>query len=273
MNTKYRMKVKQQERAQQEQERKLFLEQYQNLRTLTEAYLEQERRFRQYRAVLRQTGKEQECVRFVPCFWFYLLPADISAVTAVSDETYQVYRNVLDFSRGGSIDWAVAMLSAQLAASYAKPSELVFVVKPDALVNRGLLADFSAQLCRKTGMTDGFAQIWTEQEPQLDFVRMQQSHAHYEVYDDFFAGKKVVLFDTAVDTGSSMFSFIEAMETLGAEVVGCMTLGRIFHFGGAFVHSWSRTHVCSGLKMLPEDNGPFRAMSGFLRTPDKKVFI
>ena len=74
-------------------------------------------------------------------------------------------------------------------------------------------------------MTDGYEhiQVVADQDPE----HLGDSHLpQYAIPPAFFTGRKVILFDDIMATGSSLAKFANNMREAGAEVVAAVVLGK-----------------------------------------------
>ena len=85
--------------------------------------------------------------------------------------------------------------------------------------------EFAQKVVEKTGMTNGYEHIRevVDQDPE----RLEDSHLpQYEIEQEFFKGKKVLLFDDIMATGKSLGKFANNMREAGAQVVAAVVLGK-----------------------------------------------
>ncbi len=85
--------------------------------------------------------------------------------------------------------------------------------------------EFAQLVTQDTGMTDGYEhiQVVADQDPE----HLGDSHLpQYAIPPAFFTGRKVILFDDIMATGSSLAKFANNMREAGAEVVAAVVLGK-----------------------------------------------
>ena len=166
-------------------------------------------------------------IRSIPYYFFYYyVPTRYSGLSSESDHIRQ---EVWKFKDGYHQDQFVDQLATKLSNTFGNADFLTLVCIPASTVNsnRTRYEQFSHDLCSKIHMTNGFEHISIVKEKKPSHLG-GTDEAVYELDRSFFAGKKIVLFDDVVTKGSSMQSFIDYLEEVGAKVVCCMSIGRTF---------------------------------------------
>ncbi|MCK0527346.1 phosphoribosyltransferase [Anaerobiospirillum sp. NML120449] len=187
-------------------------------------------------------------------FFYYYVPV---RVAYPSDESIKVREAVWSFKDGIQQDKFIDILEKKIGCSFERPDLLTLVCIPASTshTNTKRFESFSNKLCGRLGMINGFqhVSILTEKTPSH---RGGNEVSTYEFDSSFFQGKKVVLFDDVVTRGTSMSRFINYMNSLGAEVVCCISLCLTFY----------------GLKMSNDVSNPWTGNAvltlGSQRAPD-----
>lgn len=109
-------------------------------------------------------------------------------------------------------------------------SKLTFVCIPasKASITQRRYEDFSEQLCTILGMSNAYRHISVKQDGEAKHIGGTMQ-AKYVFDDEFFKGKYVLLFDDVITSGSSMETFKNRMERMGAFVVGGVSIGVTKH--------------------------------------------
>ena len=166
-------------------------------------------------------------MRSIPYYFFYYyVPTRYSDLSSESD---YIRREVWLFKKGYHQDQFVEKLATKLSYTFGNADFLTLVCIPASTVNsnKNRYEQFSHDLCSKLHMTNGFEHISIVKEKTPSHLG-GTDEAVYELDRSFFAGKKVVLFDDVVTQGSSMQSFIDYLDEVGAKVVCCMSICRTF---------------------------------------------
>ena len=90
--------------------------------------------------------------------------------------------------------------------------------------------EFSNRICSELGIINAYPHITVvseKEEKHLGGTGLDTSNLHFD--EDFFKGKYVLLFDDIITKGNSMWTFKRKMESLGATVIGGLSLGKTKH--------------------------------------------
>ena len=90
--------------------------------------------------------------------------------------------------------------------------------------------DFSDRICKELGMINAYQNITLvedKEERRSGGTSIDTSKLSFN--EEFFKGKYVLLFDDVITRGDSMRTFKDKMESLGAVVVGGLSLGKTKH--------------------------------------------
>ena len=88
--------------------------------------------------------------------------------------------------------------------------------------------DFADELCKLTGMTNGYPYIRVAEDGEAKHTGGTQE-AKYDIDKEFFKGKCVLLFDDVITQGKSMGKFGGWLKIHGAEVIGGFSIGITKH--------------------------------------------
>lgn len=113
-----------------------------------------------------------------------------------------------------------------------KDLTLVCVPASSKEVNNRRFEDFSKQLCKSTGMKNGFGHIKIIQDGEATHHYFDNAEpVKYIVDQMFFTGKNVLIFDDIVTCGASIERFKSKLEKAGSHVIGAITIGRTcYHY-------------------------------------------
>ena len=88
--------------------------------------------------------------------------------------------------------------------------------------------DFSAILTERTGMINAYAHIKVTREGGAKHLG-ESGAPVFEIDPFFFKNKYILLFDDVITTGSSMDKLANLFSSVGAVVIGGMSIGRTRH--------------------------------------------
>lgn len=169
-------------------------------------------------------------------FFYYYVPIKVGAI----QDYYQDIRYLVnDFKKGYYADNIAKMVSQYLKTLFSDDElkSFTFCCVPahnsDATKVRYL--NFCKFVSRYSGMKNGFNGIAFQSN---DF----EKHCGHDVMkeikfrNDYFSGKKVIVFDDVVTSGNTMWSYINLLSRNGANVIYCISLSKSSTFPGA--HPW-----------------------------------
>lgn len=109
-------------------------------------------------------------------------------------------------------------------------SKLTLVCIPSSkrIVTERRYKDFSEQLCNETGMTNGYSHVYIAEEGDAAHLG-GVVQAQFSVDSSFFKDKYVILFDDVITSGKSMERFKRLLESVGATVIGGLSIGKTKH--------------------------------------------
>ena len=97
-------------------------------------------------------------------------------------------------------------------------------------VNDRRFCDFTRQLCKRTGMKNGYNHVRITKDGEATHHYFDDAEPVIYVIDKkFFTGKNVLIFDDNVTTGASIERFKNKLENAGSHVIGAITIGRTCH--------------------------------------------
>ena len=131
-------------------------------------------------------------------------------------------------------DREITLKVARMTASYLlnefgdKVKNIVFVCIPASTCeqNENRYRFFCEQVCRLTGVMDGFSHIRVlADRPSVHENRKKKTHADFsglsvKFDEDFFKEKDVLIYDDVVTTGTSYAELADRLEFFGANVLG-----------------------------------------------------
>lgn len=173
-------------------------------------------------------------------FFYYPTTCDFEA----TEEEWYYRRLVWDFKNSPgktspvahqiALGKAVPMIKNKLFETFnadnLKQLTLVCIPASSQVKTKARYEEFSNRICNETEMINAFPHISvvTEREERhLGGTSMNTSQLSFD--EDFFKGKYVLLFDDVITRGDSMRTFKRKMESLGAIVVGGLSLGKTKH--------------------------------------------
>jgi len=100
--------------------------------------------------------------------------------------------------------------------------------------------DFSERICKETGMLNAYTHIYVNGERGAKHEGEGTSgNISFSFDKDFFNGKNVLLFDDVVTMGDSMRTWKSKLESIGANVIASMSVGKTTHERPVYVPSVS----------------------------------
>lgn len=155
--------------------------------------------------------------------------------------TRRLRQEIWDFKKGKNQPWIRQAMALTIEDTFDHPEELTLVCLPasNAFNHRLRFERFSNDLCQALGMTNGFdhLQILKDHTPTHEGGDLHDGYWHYD--GEFFKGKQVLFFDDVITQGHHMKHFGDALEKLGATVVGGIFIGHTVmysHAGPDLVH-------------------------------------
>ena len=133
-----------------------------------------------------------------------------------------------------ALDKAIPMLKDKLLTTFEADSlkylTLVCIPASSQLKTHARYEEFSNRICGELGLLNAFPHISVvseKEERRAGGTSIDTNKLSFD--EEFFKGKYVLLFDDVITRGDSMRTFKRKMESLGAIVVGGLSLGKTKH--------------------------------------------
>lgn len=171
---------------------------------------------------------KKQWAKFMFSFFDYL-PTRYEA----NKQEWKIRKMIWDFKEGKRSIKVAEMVAKKIREQFgAKTNEITFACIPASaeVANQKRYEAFSNEVCRLAGTINAFTAIRIEGERlAVHESRSSKVVNTVQVLDidkNFFAGKKVLVFDDILTQGYSYACFSCALESYGAEVLGGYFLGR-----------------------------------------------
>ena len=145
----------------------------------------------------------------------------------------QIRSLIWDFKDGKRTKQVAAIVAAKILEKFGSFAEnIVFACVPASSADRTetRYRDFCEEVARLSGCINGYNAIRVEgQRLAVHETRYGKAIKNTEVISfnaDFFNGARVLVFDDVLTRGNSYATFANALEELGAEVLGGLFLGK-----------------------------------------------
>lgn len=169
-----------------------------------------------------------QCKKFMYSFFDYL-PVKYAA----DNNAWKVRRFIWAFKDGQFSKYAASLVAKKLLEQFGADCEnMVFVCVPASShdKNEARYHEFSEEVSRLSGIGNAFTHVSVEGERLAIHESKGAKHVNsVQVVNfdkDFFAGKKVLVFDDVITRGYSYSRFACALESLGASVIGGIFLAK-----------------------------------------------
>lgn len=133
-----------------------------------------------------------------------------------------------------ALDDVIPRLKSKLNSTFGQSSlkylTLVCIPASNATKTQARYKEFSQRLCRETGMINAYDYmdvVSSSEEKKFGGSGVSTDNVSFD--SSFFRGKYVILFDDVITKGESMLRFKRKMESLGATVVGGLSIGKTTH--------------------------------------------
>lgn len=153
--------------------------------------------------------------------------------TEATERDWQVRRLVWDFKEGKRSIGVAQVVAQRLVKMFgASVTEITLVCVPasSAEKNERRYKTFASEVARLTGCANGYEAVQVEGERlaihENRHAKHLQSTQVISFDEDYFAGRKVVVFDDILTLGHTYARFACALEAIGATVIGGLFLGR-----------------------------------------------
>ena len=132
------------------------------------------------------------------------------------------------------LDKVILMIKVKLLETFQEKDlkylTLVCIPASSQAKTQARYLEFSNRICSELGMINAYPHISViseKEEKHLGGSGLDTSKLHFD--EKFFKGKYVLLFDDIITKGNSMITFMRKMESLGANVIGGLCLGKTKH--------------------------------------------
>ena len=143
---------------------------------------------------------------------------------------------VWDFKDGNHYEAVAQMTAKRLVEHFGEQvRSIVFSCVPASTSEKHehRYKDFSSRVCELSGAVNGYEHVRvTNDRPEVHKNRKKKDVQIQEnvIYDeDFFKGKRILVFDDILTRGHSYDNFAYRLEMFGAEVLGGFFLGKTFY--------------------------------------------
>lgn len=112
----------------------------------------------------------------------------------------------------------------------SKKSKLTLVCIPSSkrIVTERRYKDLAQKLCSATGMSNGYDYVSVTSDGEAKHLGGTSS-AEFGIDSNYFKDRYVLLFDDVITSGSSMERFKRLLESVGATVIGGLSIGKTKH--------------------------------------------
>lgn len=112
----------------------------------------------------------------------------------------------------------------------SKKSKLTLVCIPSSkrIVTERRYKDLAQKLCSATGMSNGYDYVSVTSDGEAKHLGGTSS-AEFGINSNYFKDRYVLLFDDVITSGSSMERFKRLLESVGATVIGGLSIGKTKH--------------------------------------------
>jgi len=112
----------------------------------------------------------------------------------------------------------------------SKKSKLTLVCIPSSkrIVTERRYKDLAQKLCSATGMSNGYDNVSVTSDGEAKHLGGTSS-AEFGIDSNYFKDRYVLLFDDVITSGSSMERFKRLLESVGATVIGGLSIGKTKH--------------------------------------------
>lgn len=192
-----------------------------------------------------------------PYYFFYVyVPKKLSDNEAFSQESIDIQHGIWHFKDGTDQQYFTNIFIEKIKNSFSNVQNLTLACIPASskVANTCRYRAFSEKVCSFLGMNNGFDHVSIVDEKDPKHLSNVESYCVLNFDKEFFKGKSVILFDDVVTKGNSMKHFISQLESLGANVIACFSIGKTYYSrtdGFNPIHPWSETSIRSGLKAEP----------------------
>lgn len=150
-----------------------------------------------------------------------------------TQEEWKIRRLIWDFKDGKAFSNVAHLVANKLIQLYGTETKnIIFACVPasSAEKNEKRYKNFSSMVCQLCGMCNAYDHIKVKGEKSAEHDNVDKNDIHnkqeIEFDQDFFKGKKVIVFDDILIKGFAYAIFANKIEKLGAEVLGGLFIGK-----------------------------------------------
>lgn len=150
-----------------------------------------------------------------------------------TQEEWKIRRLIWDFKDGKAFANVAHLVANKLIQLYGKETNnIIFACVPasSAEKNEKRYKHFSSMVCELCGMYNAYDHIKVKGEKSAEHDNVSKSEIHnkqeIEFDQDFFKGRKVIVFDDILTKGFAYAIFANKIEKMGAEVLGGLFIGK-----------------------------------------------
>lgn len=150
-----------------------------------------------------------------------------------TQEEWKIRRLIWDFKDGKAFSNVAHLVANKLIQLYGTETKnIIFACVPasSAEKNEKRYKNFSSMVCQLCGMNNAYYHIKVKGEKSAEHDNVDKNDIHnkqeIEFDQDFFRGKKVIVFDDILTKGFAYAIFANKIEKLGAEVLGGLFIGK-----------------------------------------------
>jgi predicted amidophosphoribosyltransferase len=112
-------------------------------------------------------------------------------------------------------------------------SKLTFICAPASTMvkNEKRFKSFAECVCSNTGMENGYGSVTVKQDREASHNSKQSSNPieYLNFKSNYFTNRKIIIFDDVVTRGRTMCLLSQKLESLGAETICVISIGRTTH--------------------------------------------
>ena len=173
---------------------------------------------------------DKEIIEDVPIFYLYYYYPKVESVNQYNE---RVRKLIWDFKKGINKSQCATMVTKVLQHFFLKETltSMTFVCIPASTkkTNEARYRDFSNKISENCNMQNGYNHIKLKYDREAKHLSGEKDFNNLEFERKWFKGKKVVIFDDIVTSGSSIGNLKNELTKMGATIIGVITLGRTVH--------------------------------------------
>lgn len=172
----------------------------------------------------------KEIVKGVPLFFlYYYFPKEVST----NQYNEWARKLIWDFKDGQMKYQCATMVTKVLQHFFLKETlaSLTFICIPASTKkkNEARYRGFSNRVSENCNMSNGYDHVKLKYDREAKHLSGEKDFDNLDFDREWFKGKRVVIFDDIVTSGSSISNLKKELKKMGATVIGAITLGRTVH--------------------------------------------